>query len=112
MFRIFSSMTIVLLTGCQSKLSAVKIVCNAPLHCTQCVQAETPEDRQRLLGEYITKKVRNPEVKQVLDSISAINSPLPKETFSDYVKSFEITSCPLIDPVELIEVDGISLPKK
>ena len=112
MFRTIPYLTVVFLLGCQSKRAAIQIICNAPTQCTQCLQAKDPAERQTLLVDHIRKNLRNREVIEQFDKIANPQSAPSTSSLADYIKSAGVESCPLTDPVKLIEVENVTLPQQ
>ncbi len=94
--------------GCQSKTAGLNVLCQAPLTCTECANAE-PSMRQMLLARHIEDNLSNGEVEQMFEALANADPASRVELVQAELDAAGITDCPMLEMWAPIEVE-IELP--
>lgn len=88
--------SLVLLTGCQSRGEALRIVCNAPNDCAECRGAD-PAVRATLLAQYIDDHVSNGEVREMFGALAGADPAARRAILERETAAEGLTECPILD---------------
>ncbi len=91
--------------ACQSREAGLKVVCDAPVDCAECMSA-APEMRSMMLAQHITEKLSNAEVQALMERMATMSPEERYTLLEDEVRAAGLASCPLIDALKEIEVGG------
>ncbi|MBL8955000.1 MAG: hypothetical protein JNK82_29765, partial [Myxococcaceae bacterium] len=85
-----------LFAACQSEAEAMRVVCDAPIACTKCMEAP-PADKAILLARHITEGVRNDEVKKMFSGLASVSAEEKVRLLADRAKAAGITKCAMLE---------------
>ena len=108
--NLFHLATLGFLMGCQSRRAALKVICDAPVSCTACMQAK-PVQKQTLLSRHIAQRLSNREVVEFYEQLAMASPSVRQSMLVDQLQGVGFDSCPYLD--QTIEVEtprGLSLP--
>lgn len=87
---------LVLLTACQSRADALRVVCNAPNDCVECRNAD-PSRRATLLAAYIDDHVSNGDVQELFAALAGADPGMRRTLIGNAAAEEGITECPILD---------------
>ncbi len=95
--------------GCQSKAAGLNVLCQAPLTCTECANAD-PSMRQMLLARHIEDNLSNGEVTQ-FEALANADPAARVDIVQAELDAAGITDCPMLEMWAPIEVELPSNPE-
>lgn len=94
--RVIGLLSLVLLTACQSRGEALRVVCNAPNDCVECRNAD-PATRATLLAAYIDDHVSNGDVQELFAALAGADPATRRTLIRNAATEEGITECPILD---------------
>ncbi len=92
------------LFGCQSKTAGLNVLCQAPLTCTECANAD-PSMRATLLARHIEDNLSNSEVKNMFEALANADPASRVELVQVELDAAGITECPMLDMWAPVQVE-------
>ena len=96
-------------SGCQSEAAGLRVICDAPLNCTDCMNAP-PDLRMQMLAQHIDSNLRNGEARALFESLAAAEPATRQESLTGRAKQLGIEKCPLADTFVVVEDVEVQLP--
>lgn len=82
--------------GCQSRSSALTAMCQAPVDCAECMQAD-PSSRMRLLAQHIESSISNGEVESLFESMANMSADERTTAMEQMLQEEGISECPMLE---------------
>ena len=57
-------------SGCQSEATGLRVICDAPLNCGECMNAP-PDLRMQMLAQHIDSNLRNGEARTLFEALAS-----------------------------------------
>ena len=85
-----------LTVGCQNYERGIQLICEAPLHCSEC-NTLPPAERITALGEYADKHLRNEDAKKAMATVRQTEPAKRAEALRALAELAGVPACPLAD---------------
>ncbi|MEM9189625.1 MAG: hypothetical protein AAGF12_10650 [Myxococcota bacterium] len=93
---------VVLAAGCQSKFAGMMAMCDAPIHCAECMNAP-PDMRATFLAAHIEEEVSNDEVLEMFQALAHADAATRRDILRQESGAVGIANCELAEMFEPAE---------
>ncbi len=96
-------LSLLLLAGCQSERAAMKVMCDAPSSCTECVKMQ-PAMQQQAFARHISERVSNVEMRAMFEALAIMPAAERVELLRETARDKGLSRCAYAEHLaELLE---------
>ena len=102
---VFALLLVTSLAACQSEQAAMRVVCDAPLDCTECGQG-APDSRQTRLAQHISERLSNAKVRDMFDALAVADPASRQSLLNERAKAVGLDRCALADAMAPVQIEA------